>query len=789
MAGIPEDFLICPITGVRLVDPVVDPEGNTYERAAIMEWLSRCGESPLTRTPLAPWQLVPNRTLADLLHAADGSQTSTVPSVTHSSTHEDTPAPPFELKLDVTHDGANVAAVHLEAASDSVSRSHAGRTIVCVLDISYSMDDRATMHGDEEGAAGLSLLDIVKHATRTVIDTLEPHDRLGVVVYSCSASVLYPIQDMTVQNKAAAWNSVRALSTTGQTNLWDGLLSALELCNTASVAHANILLLTDGQPNIGPPRGHVPSLRQYLEKHPDRSVEISTFGFGYNMASRLLHDLAAEGGGCYSFIPDSSFVGTCFVNAVANILATALSSSTLVLESLDGSSLYADFNGLACTPTETGITLRLPAMPYGQPKTILAVLTPPKGALTPPSSARVRAYLKYGNNKRTAAVDSRYCGPGSDGERFLLEQRARLQTVKLIRLSEARIHKNEGSADVLNQNEGSADALASVQQSVEIMLKEVEGSVATGQRSSAFTALLEDVKGQITQAYSRMDWHRRWGRHYLPSLARAHAIQQCTNFKDPGLQAYAGAKFCSVRDFSEAIFLKLPPPTPSLRPFLPVDDLQPLSMELYHNRDNPCFAAGMVLLADGSRKAVDCVVAGEVVATPTGGAATIKCVVVTRCAGGAAHLVTLEDGVAVTMYHPVRRLSGSNPCSRWRFPCALARPALTRCDTVYSFVLEPATAGAMVIGDYACVTLGHGLTEEGAAHPYLGTPLVLSDLAAMEGWADGKVLLSPGPAVRDPTSGLIMRLEQKERLRGVRTRLHSSVVPAHALGGVGVAGA
>lgn len=179
MATLPPDALICPITNERLVDPVVDPEGNTYERAAILEWLSHNSVSPLTRTPLAAWQLVPNRTLADLL-ASTGDGTAGAAAVPPTPVQE---APSFELKLDVTHEAAgSTAAVHLEAASDCVSRTHSGRTIVCVLDISYSMDDRATMYGDAEGANGLSLLDIVKHATHTVIDTLEPHDRLGVVV-------------------------------------------------------------------------------------------------------------------------------------------------------------------------------------------------------------------------------------------------------------------------------------------------------------------------------------------------------------------------------------------------------------------------------------------------------------------------------------------------------------------------------------------------------------------------------------------------------------------------------
>merc|ERR1719359_543228 len=43
---------------------------------------------------------------------------------------------------------------------------------------------------------------------------------------------------------------------------------------------------------------------------------------------------------------------------------------------------------------------------------------------------------------------------------------------------------------------------------------------------------LEDLEGQVSEAISRQDWFARWGRHYLPSLQRAHELQQCNNFKD-----------------------------------------------------------------------------------------------------------------------------------------------------------------------------------------------------------------------------------------------------------------
>ena len=65
---IPESFR-CPISGDLMVDPVVDREGNTYDRASIQEWLARNPTSPMTRTPMTKEDLKPNRALADSIAA------------------------------------------------------------------------------------------------------------------------------------------------------------------------------------------------------------------------------------------------------------------------------------------------------------------------------------------------------------------------------------------------------------------------------------------------------------------------------------------------------------------------------------------------------------------------------------------------------------------------------------------------------------------------------------------------------------------------------------------------
>lgn len=62
----PQSFL-CPITCEIMVDPVMDADGNTYERWAITRWLEKSQQSPITRMPIASRMLVPNRALKAII--------------------------------------------------------------------------------------------------------------------------------------------------------------------------------------------------------------------------------------------------------------------------------------------------------------------------------------------------------------------------------------------------------------------------------------------------------------------------------------------------------------------------------------------------------------------------------------------------------------------------------------------------------------------------------------------------------------------------------------------------
>lgn len=54
-----ENILTCPITHEIFRDPVLAGDGHVYERAAIIEWITEKGTSPITSEPLHVDDLLP----------------------------------------------------------------------------------------------------------------------------------------------------------------------------------------------------------------------------------------------------------------------------------------------------------------------------------------------------------------------------------------------------------------------------------------------------------------------------------------------------------------------------------------------------------------------------------------------------------------------------------------------------------------------------------------------------------------------------------------------------------
>lgn len=276
-----------------------------------------------------------------------------------------------------------------------------------------------------------------------------------------------------------------------------------------------------------------------------------------------------------------------------------------------------------------------------------------------------------------------------------------------------------------------------------------------------------------------MEYWKKWGRHYIPSVASAHKLQQCNNFKDPGVQCYGSKLFADIRDAADAAFDTLPAPniTPAMYRYLGGGkvihnptyrgasfSVQPqVSMSQYNDRYAGCIdGACSTTLASGERRRLADLAKGDVVmgAGPGGEPveAEVVCMVRSRCQGGRAALVELpakeggREPLRLTPYHPVQDEEGE-----WRFPVDMGRIAADlECEAVYSFVLRGAPA--LLVAGLPCAAWAHGIGAGAAAHPYFASERVLQDLQLLPGYSSGLVDLLPEQVVRDPETGLVCGL-------------------------------
>ncbi|KAF5008608.1 hypothetical protein FDECE_5116, partial [Fusarium decemcellulare] len=586
---------------------------------------------------------------------------------------------------------------------------HVPCDIVLVIDVSGSMAAPAPVPGEEGGEnTGLSVLDLTKHAARTIIETMNEGDRLGIVTFGSKAKVLQPLLPMTNANKDQARASVKSMVPIDATNLWHGILEGIKLFKDveSSVNVPAVMVLTDGMPNhMNPAAGFVPKIRA-MGSLP---ASIHTFGFGYHLRSGLLKSIAEIGGGNYAFIPDAGIIGTVFVHAVANLQSTFATravlkltySKPLELEEATGVSVEQQ-PPQPVDGSEDGdmeLTLALGNLQYGQSRDIfLRVNNLSRLTDTDTSSSLVSASLAYVKPEDCPRSRNILDAMVSKKPSFIPVTSARRSVLDTSDLAPPEIAYHESRAHICHFISSMFPLLPDGEHEVdkkgmktkkEELLALIEDLPCKSFDDPKNTSLIKDIsgedpKGQVFIAIENKAYFNKWGCHFLPSLLNAHTRQICNSFKDPGPLEYGTESplFKSCRDLLDQAFDNLPAPEPS-RPTVQQQQarggrrgrsrssfLAPssISMSRYRNASGVCFAASTdVTLASGRVVPIRKLRRGMKVRTPRGSrrvAMVLKTPVEQE-------ILCRVSKVLVTPWHPI-----SSDGKRWGFPASVANGAV-----------------------------------------------------------------------------------------------------------------
>jgi hypothetical protein len=303
-------------------------------------------------------------------------------------------------------------------------------------------------------------------------------------------------------------------------------------------------------------------------------------------------------------------------------------------------------------------------------------------------------------------------------------QQQRARNLFISKMSQALVQSTGGIAD---SQAIVRDLLA------ELPAADVHPNISALRRDIVSDAAPELQEGQVSKAFSRADWLQKWGLHYLKSLVRAHALQECSNFKDPGVQVYGGPLFKQLQAAADTLFVSMPAPVPTARsnaptyssvyvPYssyssstparAPAPAPAPVQMDRYMDRYGGCLhASGRVLLLNGTIKQVKHLRQGDVL--PSG--SRVRCNVQLSI-HAPLPMCRLPGGLLITPWHPVR-FTGSDS---WCFPAdvCVAEPVYVK--NVYNLVLD--SQHSLLVDGVSCVTLGHGFTHDRVvAHAFFGS--------------------------------------------------------------------
>jgi hypothetical protein len=684
-------------------------------------------------------------------------------------------APEMALSVELTdgvgaEGGPTTAVVNIKPPEGGGQRVQAD--VCCVIDISASMRTLATYEDGTTGqqkSDGLSVLDLVKHAVKTVMHILHDGDRLSLVSFNDTAVCILPLTPMTKAGRQKAIAALDSLQPNGRTNIWGGVLAGLESLRPHHEPGraSSILLLTDGQPNVKPPKGEVNELKNWTDEYPAFPFQLNTFGFGYNLDSELLLNLAVEGSGTFAFIPDAVIVGTTFVNSVANVLSTYTQQASLSLTACGGATFAGEvIGGHACVNESWGRAVTLGPLQLGQLRSIAVPMHLPSTNADSEQRPYLEAVVTY-----SSCCDPNSCGRSGRSEAVGIDRETNTTDALVGLMRGTAVSAGLDAVRAAINGKG-----REAQTTMEGLVHALESGAACasgGEDIGTLTGLLADAKGRMSKALQGAARFNRWGVHYLRALTRAHQVHLCTNFMDAGLQYYGGKQFKALRDEGDKIFLSMPAPKPSCSPSssagpaayragggatraaATVRAPAPKMSTYYAGAGGGCFGRGSsVLVATGNgfvRKDVFEVQPGDQIGVSncdnaTTGPATAQVVCVVKIAEPVGStLCLLPGGLHITGSHPIC-IDGV-----WQLPKAHRDTTwIANVDrSVVNFVLSTDTCCwnhrlGVVVSGIECAAWGHGLSDECVAHDFFGTSAVVKSIAQADpaGFQSGHVTLS-----------------------------------------------
>ena len=239
---------------------------------------------------------------------------------------------------------------------------------------------------DRSGSMGSeNKLERVKSAAASIIDNMNPTDRLAVVIYDDSVRTLIP--SSPVEDKAKLREVIYSLTPGGSTNLCGGMQQGFEEARrNFNRSYVNrIILLSDGLANAG--ITDPDQISAEGKRIRENLISVSTMGVGIDYNENLMANLADVSGGNYYYISNEVNMTEVFRkewNLMQSLIATNAQATLQLGEGVD----VVDVAGFHWEKKGSKVTIQVPDIYSGENKRILVQLKAPATSLRTISLAK-----------------------------------------------------------------------------------------------------------------------------------------------------------------------------------------------------------------------------------------------------------------------------------------------------------------------------------------------------------------------------------------------------------------
>lgn len=187
------------------------------------------------------------------------------------------------------------------------------------INLALVVDTSGSMEGEPIADA--------RAAAESLLDALQPGDRLAVVAFHSTTEALLPSTTIESGHIDELRARIHVMEARGTTDLAGGLQMGLEEVTRHFDSRGinRVVLLSDGVPN------DATMVRPLAQAAGERSIAITALGLGLDYDEVLLGDIAVASGGRFHYVEESSAVAEVFREEVLRMTRTVARNVTVEL--------------------------------------------------------------------------------------------------------------------------------------------------------------------------------------------------------------------------------------------------------------------------------------------------------------------------------------------------------------------------------------------------------------------------------------------------------------------------